>query len=275
MFRSRILSSINLWRRQRQWKLCFSCFTIISLLATTMVQQHRPGCVAVVAAWTTSTISQRESLHSLGLQLSPLIGGPSWLPLHVKVVLVQEEETMVVASEDHNTAKPLSTSAAAAAAFQSSPPPPPPAIYKHEWDFVPVNATSPHTLQQLLRFQHVPGQVRYRRCVVGVNGDAEHHGSGANGHATTTSSRAAHIVVASSLLFGDRSKHSNDHNNGNSEYDQSLPATAAAIAFCQSYQPLELHLLTNNCWTFALRMMLSLWSLQPSNSEYNNRNFDL
>lgn len=60
---------------------------------------------------------------ALQLKLAPLIGGPSWLPLHVKVVV-----------ED-----------------------------SHTWDFVPLNATSPSTLQSLLRLQSVPGEIRHYR----------------------------------------------------------------------------------------------------------------
>jgi hypothetical protein len=60
---------------------------------------------------------------ALQLKMAPLIGGPSWLPVHVKVVV-----------EDY-----------------------------HTWDFVPLNATSPETLQALICLQSVPGVIRYRQ----------------------------------------------------------------------------------------------------------------
>ena len=59
--------------------------------------------------------------QALQLKLAPLIGGPSWLPLHVKVVVDSD----------------------------------------NSWDFVPLNATSPDTLKSLLLLQSVPGEIRH------------------------------------------------------------------------------------------------------------------
>ena len=61
----------------------------------------------------------------LGLQLSPLIGGPDWLTIHVKVVL-----------ETRNGEQ-------------------------HKWDFVPSRPSDPDTLRRLLLLQQVPGDIRY------------------------------------------------------------------------------------------------------------------
>ena len=61
--------------------------------------------------------------EALQLKLAPLIGGPSWLPVHVKVVVEED----------------------------------------HTWDFVPLNATSPETLQSLISLRSVPGEIRYYR----------------------------------------------------------------------------------------------------------------
>jgi hypothetical protein len=57
---------------------------------------------------------------SIQLKLSPLIGGPSFLPIHVKVVV----------SEDH--------------------------IY----DFVPMDARNPQVTSDLLQGKHVSGEIR-------------------------------------------------------------------------------------------------------------------
>ena len=54
------------------------------------------------------------------LQLSPLIGGPSWLPLHVKVVIND----------------------------------------KYGFDYVPLNPISSNTLKKLLTLQNVPAKAR-------------------------------------------------------------------------------------------------------------------
>jgi hypothetical protein len=60
----------------------------------------------------------------VGLQLSPLIGGPGWLPVHVKVVLETEG-------------------------------------CEHKWDFVPLKPSDPTTLSKLVKLQAVPGEIRY------------------------------------------------------------------------------------------------------------------
>ena len=56
----------------------------------------------------------------ISLKLAPLVGGPKWLPVHVKVILYDA----------------------------------------HGFDFVPLNPTSVDTLQKLLTFQAVPAEAR-------------------------------------------------------------------------------------------------------------------
>lgn len=59
------------------------------------------------------------------LRFSPLIGGPTWLPLHSSVVLSTEDDL-------------------------------------HRYDFIPTKATDPETLARLLTLRSVPGIVRAR-----------------------------------------------------------------------------------------------------------------
>jgi hypothetical protein len=66
------------------------------------------------------------ALPQVYFENSPLIGGPAWLPLHVKVVLDEGE-------------------------------------FVHKWDFVPLDATNATTLLSLLSLQSVPAEVRYQR----------------------------------------------------------------------------------------------------------------
>jgi hypothetical protein len=61
--------------------------------------------------------------NRLKIQPSPLIGGPTWLPLHCKVVV---DDT-------------------------------------HIYDFVPLNATSAETIQKLIQLQPVPAKVQIIR----------------------------------------------------------------------------------------------------------------
>lgn len=129
-----------------------------------------------------------HTVRALQLQVKPLIGGPSWLPLHVSCVV-----------EDN-----------------------------HKWDFIPLNATSSRTLQSLLSLQSVPGEIRY--------------------HTTTTTT-------------------TNNHNNNNNK--SLLPHNdkkvhQAAHQFVQNYNNRNLHLITNNCWTFALMLY---WHLLINNND--------
>ena len=64
-----------------------------------------------------------RATERIKLQTSPLIGGPSWLPVHVKVVI------------DEN----------------------------HAFDFVPLNPTSKDTLRKLVSLQAVPAEARILR----------------------------------------------------------------------------------------------------------------
>jgi hypothetical protein len=56
----------------------------------------------------------------LAIQLSPLIGGPAWLPVHCKVIVDDS----------------------------------------HIFDFIPLNATSTETIHKLISLQKVPATVR-------------------------------------------------------------------------------------------------------------------
>lgn len=120
--------------------------------------------------------SKAHVVEALQLKMAPLIGGPSWLPLHVKVIVEQN----------------------------------------HTWDFVPLNATSPQTLQSLLSLRSVPGVIRHR-CSSG-------------GHDVTSLS----------------------------------PSIRRAQEFVDAYKNRDLHLINNNCWTFALMLY---WHLLQTSEE--------
>ena len=113
---------------------------------------------------------------SVQLKLSPLINGPSFLLIHVKVVVDDD----------------------------------------HVYDFVPLNPTSQDTMNDLLQLKGVPGQIRM------TAGPRQNRPS-------------------SSLL------------------------AQKAEQFANNYSDTNLHLVYNNCWTFALRM---LWEL--SDGEVRN-----
>lgn len=107
------------------------------------------------------------------LRLKPLIGGPSWLPLHVACVVEGN----------------------------------------HVWDFIPHEATSQQTLRALLSLERVPGTIRYH-----------------------------HVHVDACAATDSSSTESSSRN------------VRQAHTFVDNYTNRNLHLITNNCWTFALML---------------------
>ena len=97
----------------------------------------------------TNNISSGSSFKVFA-RFSPLIGGPSFLPIHVEIMLWDD-------SSDTNNAKPTDT----ATAQQRT------SCYDvlHRIDFIPRDATDPRTLVKLLSFQNVDGLVRHRKLV--------------------------------------------------------------------------------------------------------------
>lgn len=87
-------------------------------LIASKTQKHHGRAVPVAPPVSSSSVS---------LQLSPLVGGPRWLKVHVKVLLSDSDDIT------------------------------------HAWEFVPLKATSPATLASLLSFKAVPGEIRYQR----------------------------------------------------------------------------------------------------------------
>ena len=130
---------------------------------------------AKLGRWLLLLLLSIDLLHmaesvSVSLKLSPLIGGPSFLPVHVKVVVDED----------------------------------------HMYDFVPINPTNPITIRRLMLLQSVPGEIRSR------------------GLRHSTSSNCCRLVKT-------------------------------AEKFVSDYDDTNLHLLHNNCWTFAMQLLWKLW----------------
>jgi hypothetical protein len=139
------------------------------------------------------------------LQLAPLVGGPKWFKVHVKVRLLKSSgET-------------------------------------HAWDFVPRDATRPETLAKLLSFQTVPAEIRYQQ--------QQHR------------RRRRHGSAVSDWVDDQEPPPYSDDNNNNRPTRANLVVTKAN-KFCETYS-LNLHLIHNNCWTFAVRL---LWHLNEKDN---------
>lgn len=116
----------------------------------------------------------RSEKSEVYLETAPLIGGPTWLPIHVKVV---------IESNNHQC---------------------------HKWDMVPHEASDPKTLLRITTLQDVPADFRYISA------------------STTPSGQEASRMIE------------------------------AANSFRENYANRYLHLLRNNCWTYAVSLFCYL-----------------
>eukprot|EP00804_Cyclotella_cryptica_P029089 CCRYP_005268-RA/>CCRYP_005268-RA protein AED:0.43 eAED:0.43 QI:0/-1/0/1/-1/1/1/0/268 len=90
------------------------------------------------------------------LRCSPLIGGPSFLPLHVEVILVQADE--------YSTSVEYSIDAVLNRAPNEY-------FDIHRFDFLPEKPREQSTIVRLMQLQPVSGLVRYRCCPAIQTGD--------------------------------------------------------------------------------------------------------
>mmetsp|Transcript_35551 Transcript_35551/g.86005 ORF Transcript_35551/g.86005 Transcript_35551/m.86005 type:complete len:744 (+) Transcript_35551:167-2398(+) len=161
----------------------------------------------------------------IGLETAPLIGGPSWLPVHCRVVLTVgggEGKTVEIQQKEReqdarNVAQVV-------------------------YDYIPQNATSTKTLQKLISFQPVQAQVRtFSRKVTSLSSL-----SSTSLSEIPMTKNAAESLLSSTLLSSNMSP------SLQSMYEQ------RAEIFCREYQDKELHLLYNNCWTFAFNLIKTM-----------------
>jgi len=103
-----------------------------------------------------NTESTTKDSH-IFLRFSPLIGGPSFLPLHVEVIIVVDEavnnseetimDTVYIRRSNNLSATFLNKQHK---------------LQFHRFDFLPEKPTDPSTISRLSTLQAVPGNVRYR-----------------------------------------------------------------------------------------------------------------
>ena len=167
-------------------------------------------------------------VHRIRLETSPLIGGPAWLPLHVKVVLKNRE-------------------------------------LFHQWDLIPIDATNATTLQKLISLQPVPAQIRYRlyatsqKSIDQVSSQQELLGTKIYDADTlpkmsgNTNMTIDNAIVPTEKYFV--------LNLDEDCVGQEQLYIEQAHRFCQSYlvrTNMKLHLIRNNCWTFAFQLVYNV-----------------
>jgi hypothetical protein len=87
------------------------------------------------------------------LRFSPLVGGPTFLPLHVEVIIV----TRILQAQKMDTVYIRSDTSFSSIPFYAD------SLIFHRFDFLPEKPTDPTTLARLFSLQCVPGTVRQRR----------------------------------------------------------------------------------------------------------------
>uniref|UniRef100_A0A7R9W8Y9 Uncharacterized protein n=1 Tax=Pseudictyota dubia TaxID=2749911 RepID=A0A7R9W8Y9_9STRA len=178
------------------------------------------------------------------LRLSPLVGGPSYLPLHAEIMLLDSSGN--VDEEGNCPDAPWRRQRRSGRVL-------------HRFDFLPEEPTDPSTLARLLTLQSVPGLARYRtlprEVIEEVSGEVEEAdllelgnqsidrilAGGSNGLVL----RLFSINPSSDEIF--------------SEYAQ-ISSISSAVRFTEQYQEDrgELNLLSNGCHTFALALISHL-----------------
>lgn len=148
----------------------------------------------------------RNRCYQVSAAFFPLVGGPEFLPLHVSLILKncprnndESKHTIQIAPEQEESSSREESC--------------------HRFDFLPVNATDPTTLQKLIMMKRIPGCVRYTAsCNATFNRPYFEVNLG---------------VTNTTLSLEDVQK------------------------FCDRYQRSsgELHLVTNNCFSFALELL--------------------
>jgi hypothetical protein len=214
--------------------LCFVCTLFVpSTFIIEALATFTPAFTRIDKSEDRQTFRLRAK-QRIHLEASPLIGGPSWFPLHAKVVI---KEWFLINME----------------AFS----------LRHQWDLIPINATSAATLQQLLLLRNVPSQIRYRLY------GTKHDVSGKVNFqklllsivydANTLQEMSHDFAVAvdecvETQALSEICSSFETHNKHAEQWQQ-------VHNFCRSYlhrTHMELHLITNNCWRFGLQLYFYL-----------------
>ena len=124
------------------------------------------------------------------IELHPLIGGPSFLPVHSKVKIITDDSSRSC----------------------------------YYYDFIPLDATNSTITNKLIQLQAVPGIIR-----------------------------------------SPNNKNKDNNVNENEESSEDDTILQKADDFVNQYTDTNLHLITNNCWTFALQLYWKLVTEEDEN----------
>ncbi len=119
---------------------------------------HRRTRIRTSSSIHASEERSRDTYTHVYLRFSPLVGGPTFLPLHVEVIFAVDDGNSTATMQTHSMDTVYVRNGKS---FSSIP------LFKesmifHRFDFLPENPTDPSTLARLFTFQSVPGTVRCR-----------------------------------------------------------------------------------------------------------------
>jgi len=202
------------------------------------------------------TLNANQNLN-VYLRFSPLVGGPSFLPIHVEVILHHISTPNLQRTVRRNIGDTLSNDMDGEMKIISRD-------YLHRLDFLPENPSDPSTLFNLLTFRSVPGLIRHRILVA--------HLPTASEIAMESTKKISIVEVPKSRfdsLIGKQEGRTGSSRkviiplgsielSNNNAVTQDIPKLPISMEmYLQNQLGMELNLATNNCYSFAWGLLKS------------------
>jgi hypothetical protein len=203
--------------------------------------------------------SRAPTIIRLGIEPGPLIGGPSWLPVHVKVVLRRQQQAAATDREQGNNGEMTAVAATATASFAtprtSTSSSSSSSLPSFAWDFVPIRARDEETLKEIMQLRSVPGKIRFF----------------SSGRRVDNPEQLLLSKLASSAPAVPVSKNAPAPSNNDLQSENLLQPlyqwAKHAQTFCDGYTDRDLHVIFNNCWTFAFQLCVHLLLLDKQQQQ--------
>ena len=172
-------------------------------------------------------------------RFSPLVGGPSLLPIHAEIMILDSDNSSEISGIANNVDGGCSV--------------------VHRIDFVPKDPEDPNTILKLLTMQNVPGTVRHRKFASGssfqnrafLNSDEINFvpKKRIERLLTTNSSmeKVSIVFPLGEIIL-----------NEDQRLVDSVRSPRCIVEFVDKKNGMELNLLRNNCYSFALDILSCL-----------------
>jgi len=190
-----------------------------------------------------SALSPPDANVDVYVRLSPLVGGPKFLPLHAEIMILASGDAVFGTDESgiNSLREGLN------------------GRVLHRFDFLPENPTDPATLARLLSLQSVPGLARYRTLPRGS--DDQVVGEDVEADLVALGTRSIERMLEggnNGLVFrlGSIDSVINEVPIGSDQ----ISAVSNAVKFTELYQKDrgDLNIVSNGCHTFALGLISHL-----------------